>query len=111
MADITVEKVMFALSDPMRVRIFTEIAKSECSQICSNFISCSSEKKIPKSTLSKHFRILREAGLIYSERKGIEMHNTSRCKELKARFGNMVASIIDAYVAENKRSKSNRHKS
>lgn len=93
---------MYALSDPMRVRIFTEIANSDCSRICSNFLS-TPDKKIPKSTLSKHFRILRESGLIHSERKGIEMHNTSRCKELKTRFGNMVNSIIEAYVSQNKR--------
>ena len=38
-----------------------------------------SERTIPKSTLSQHFKALRDAGLIRGERRGIEMHNTSRC--------------------------------
>ncbi|WP_334270664.1 ArsR/SmtB family transcription factor, partial [Edaphobacter sp. HDX4] len=33
---------------------------------------------MPKSTLSQHFKVLRESGLIRAERKGVEMHNTSR---------------------------------
>ena len=55
---------------------------------------------LPKSTLSQHFRILREAGLIYSERKGVELHNRTRCTELKERFGDMVAAIVTAYAAQ-----------
>jgi DNA-binding transcriptional ArsR family regulator len=35
---------------------------------------------IPKSSLSQHFKALREAGLIRSERHGVEMRNTSRCR-------------------------------
>jgi DNA-binding transcriptional ArsR family regulator len=32
--------------------------------------------KLHKSTLSQHFKILREAGLIRSERKGVELYAT-----------------------------------
>jgi hypothetical protein len=46
---------------------------------------------------------LREAGLIRSERKGVELHNTSRCEELAKRFGEMVGGIIEAYSEQNKR--------
>ena len=42
-------------------------------------------------------------GLIRSERKGVELHNTSRCEELKKQFGNMIVAIIDAYSEQNKR--------
>jgi hypothetical protein len=31
----------------------------------------------------EHLRILPEAGLIPSERNGVELHNTSRCEELR----------------------------
>ena len=37
------------------------------------------EKAIPKSTLSQHFKILREAGLIRSVRKGVELKNEANC--------------------------------
>src|SRR5256885_12972040 len=34
-------------------------------------------------SLSQHFRALREAGLVRSERHGVEMRNMSRCKEIE----------------------------
>lgn len=94
--DITVEGVLYALSDPVRVQIYIEIVRAECPQTCSNFLKIDN-RTLPKSTLSQHFKILREAGLIRSERKGVEMLNSTRCQDLKDRFGNMVSSIIDAY--------------
>jgi len=103
--DITVEGVLYALSDPVRVRIYADIAKSECPQICSAFLDIS-DRPIPKSTLSQHFKILREAGLIRSERKGVELHNTTRCAELKVRFGPLVANIIEAYGQQQQKNKS-----
>ena len=78
-------------------------------KICSNFLE-HANRAVPKSTLSQHFKILREAGLIRSERKGVELHNTSRCEELKGRLGEMVGAIIDAYRDQTRRSKSKRRK-
>ena len=46
---------------------------------CSMFLTVS-DKAIPKSNFSQHFRALREAGLIRGERRGVEMYNTSRCQ-------------------------------
>jgi DNA-binding transcriptional ArsR family regulator len=57
---------------------------------------------IPKSSLSQHFKVLREAGLIRSERQGVEMHNTSRCTEVEGRFPGLVAAIINAHASEGK---------
>ena len=94
--DITVEGILHALSDPVRVAIYADIAASECSQNCSNFLRVS-EKSIPKSTLSQHFKALREAGLILGERRGVEMHNSSRCTEIDRRFPGLIAAIIKAH--------------
>jgi len=94
--DVTVEAILHALSDPVRVAIFVDIASSECSQTCSNFVNFS-ERPIPKSTLSVHFKALREAGLIRSERRGVEMHNTSRCVEVDQRFPGLIAAIVNAH--------------
>ena len=96
LSEITVEGILFALSDPVRARIFAGIAASECSQICSAFANLA-ERPIPKSTLSQHFKVLREAGLIKSERRGVEMHNTTRCQELRERYGMLVEEILKAY--------------
>ena len=96
LTDITVEGLLYALSDPVRVRIYMEIAQADCPQICSAFLRVQG-KDLPKSTLSQHFRILREAGLIHSYRSGVEMRNTSRCAELKEKFGPMITEILNAY--------------
>jgi DNA-binding transcriptional ArsR family regulator len=97
--DLSVEAILHALSDPVRVAIFVQIAGSNCSHNCSNFLNVI-EKTVPKSTLSLHFRILREAGLIRGERQGVEMHNTSRCAEVEQRFPGLVAAIVNAHKAQ-----------
>ncbi|MBV8969817.1 MAG: helix-turn-helix transcriptional regulator [Verrucomicrobia bacterium] len=98
--DITVEGILYALSDPVRAQIYTEMLASECPLNCSSFRKVDN-RTLPKATLSQHFKILREAGLIRSERKGVEMHNTTRCTELKERFGDMLSAILSTYVAQN----------
>lgn len=99
-SDITVEGILHAFSDPVRVQIFANILGSQCPMTCSNFLVLDN-RTLPKSTLSQHFKVLREAGLIRSERKGVEMHNTSRIPELKERFGPLIAAILGAYKQQN----------
>ena len=95
------EGILHALSDPVRVAIFVQIATSSCSQNCSNFLTVS-ERDVPKSTLSQHFKILRDAGLIQSERRGVEMHNVSRCEEIATRFPGLIPAIIEAHKVQSK---------
>ncbi|MGA3170015.1 MAG: helix-turn-helix domain-containing protein [Chthoniobacteraceae bacterium] len=97
--DVSVEGILHALSDPVRVAIYIGIVASECPQSCSNFLKIS-EKSIPKSTLSQHFKALREAGLIRSERHGVEMRNTSRCAELERRFPGLIKAIVLAHKVQ-----------
>ena len=85
--DITVEGILHALSDPVRVAIFSGIASATCATRCSTF-------------LTQHFKALREAGLIHGERRGVEMHNTSRCQEIDRRFPGLIAAIITAHVIQ-----------
>jgi len=94
--DVSVEGILHALSDPVRAAIFAEIVKAGRPQTCSMFLTIS-EKNIPKSTLSQHFKALREAGLIRSERHGVEMRNTSRCAEIETRFPGLIRAIMNAH--------------
>lgn len=96
MEDVTVEGILHALSDPVRASIYADIVASECSQNCSEFLRVN-KKPIPKSTLSQHFKALREAGLIRGERHGVEMRNSSRCAELQKRFPGLVGAIVHAH--------------
>jgi DNA-binding transcriptional ArsR family regulator len=97
--EITVQGILYALSDPVRVRIYGELVGADCAMNCTAFLS-NGNLKLPKSTLSQHFKILREAGLIRSERKSVELKNSSRCQELKRKFGPMIVAILRAYENE-----------
>lgn len=100
--DITVEGILHALSDPVRAHILAKILQADGAKTCSAFLQIS-DRPIPKSTLSQHFKALREAGLIRSERKGVELHNTPRCQELAARFGPLVGTVLAAHLAQEQR--------
>jgi DNA-binding transcriptional ArsR family regulator len=99
--DVTVEAILHALSDPVRVAIYAAIVGSDCSQNCSNFLLVS-DRAIPKSTLSQHFKVLREAGLIRGERRGVEMHNNSRCAEIEKRFPGLISAIVNAHKIQSR---------
>jgi len=93
--DVTVEAILHALSDPIRVAIFAGIVGQDCTHNCSSFTNVT-DRAIPKSTLSQHFKILREAGLIRGERRGVEVHNVSRCAEIEDKFPELLSSIVRA---------------
>jgi DNA-binding transcriptional ArsR family regulator len=97
--NVTVEGILHALSDPVRVAIFADLTSSDCVQNCSTFLNVTN-KQIPKSTLSHHFKALRDAGLIRTERHGVEMHNTSRCPEVERRFPGLIAAILNAHKVQ-----------
>jgi DNA-binding transcriptional ArsR family regulator len=97
--DVTLEGILHALADPVRAAIYTDLAARDGAATCSAFVNVI-DREIPKSTLSQHFRALREAGLIRSERAGVEMRNQTRCKEIEQRFPGLIPSIMKAYAIE-----------
>ena len=94
--DVQPGAILHALSDPNRAAIFANIMRAGCVEACSA-VSALGDRVIPKS--SYHFKVLREAGLIRSERHGVEMRNHSRWVEVEARFPGLLAAIISAYTA------------
>lgn len=96
LGDVTVEGILHALADPVRVAIYARIAAAECALMCSEFLKLDA-RDIPKSTLSQHFKVLREAGLIRSERRGVELRNTTRCEEIESRFPGLLKSVLNAH--------------
>ncbi|MCW5796817.1 MAG: helix-turn-helix transcriptional regulator, partial [Nitrospira sp.] len=86
-------------SDRVRASIYIGIACAECPQMCANYLQVD-DRRIPKSTLSLQFRILREAGLIRSERRGVEMLNTSRCREIDQKFPGLLSTIVRCIQAQ-----------
>jgi len=97
LSEITVEGILYALSDPVRAKIYAQLMNAEATTKCAALLGCKDAPQMPKSTLSQHIKILREAGLIRSERQGVEVHNRTRCDELGKKFGPLVTEIIKAY--------------
>jgi DNA-binding transcriptional ArsR family regulator len=100
--EMTVEGILYALSDPVRVCIMAQLADAECARNCAAFTNVTGAP-MAASTLSQHFKILREAGLIRSERKGVELKNETRYDEIKEKFGAMIGAIVKAYEAQAKK--------
>jgi DNA-binding transcriptional ArsR family regulator len=90
--DITLEGVLAALADPVRLLIVKALLEQE-NQSCCRAASCT---EIAKSTLSHHFRVLREAGIIRTTKKGVENLNTVRSADLNARFPGLLKTVIKA---------------
>lgn len=94
--EITLQGVLHALADPVRLGIFRTLAGLSRAPI-----SCSkcAPGGMPKSTLSHHFQILREAGLVRSEKKGAEVVNVARLDDVEARFPGLLAAVMRAAEA------------
>jgi DNA-binding transcriptional ArsR family regulator len=90
--DITLAGVLAALSDPMRLKILKKlIAQRGGSLSCSNAAPCAG---MAKSTLSHHFRVLRDAGLIRTTKQGVENLNRVRWDEVNGRFPGLLKVIL-----------------
>jgi DNA-binding transcriptional ArsR family regulator len=89
--DITLAGVLAALADPMRLRIVKSLlGKNDC-------MSCTEAAPCPdmaKSSLSRHFRILREAGLIRTSKQGVEHRNVVREADINARFPKLLKTLL-----------------
>lgn len=94
------------MSDPIRLGIVTELRKAEAGLNCVETRD-RLKAEMPKSTCSQHYRILREAGLIYSERRGVELTSRLRRKELETRFPGLLDSILKAWKKEKEKENEN----
>jgi DNA-binding transcriptional ArsR family regulator len=97
--DVTVAGILHALSDPVRLSIVNRLLKSPAGMNCTE-TTLKLKLAMPKSTCSQHYRILREAGLIVSERRGVDLSSRVRASELEARFPGLLASILKAFRKE-----------
>ena len=89
--DITLAGVLAALADPMRLRIVKSLLGQGDCMSCTEAAPC---PDMAKSTLSRHFRILREAGLIRTSKQGVEHRNVVREADINARFPKLLKTIL-----------------
>jgi DNA-binding transcriptional ArsR family regulator len=90
--DISLAGVLGALGDPMRLKILKKLLERRQGCLsCSEAAPCAD---MAKSTLSYHFRILREAGLIRTTKQGVENLNSVRSDDLNERFPGLLSTIM-----------------
>lgn len=89
--DITLGGILGALADPMRLRILRNLLQRRDGLLsCTGAAPC----QMAKSTLSHHFRVLREAGLIRTTKQGVENLNGVRWDEVNERFPGLLKAIL-----------------
>lgn len=97
--DVTLTAVLHALADPARRAILRALAADRSCGGEGMACAAAAPPNLPKATMSNHYAVLRGAGLVRAERKGVEVRHTVRCQEMEARFPGVVAAILAAETA------------
>lgn len=88
--EVGAEHVFHALSDPIRLGIVRQLGRM-------HEASCSAlDGGRPKSSMSHHFRVLREAGLVRTRNEGVVHMNALRREELDRRFPGLLDAVLGA---------------
>ncbi|MBP0578392.1 transcriptional regulator [Labrys sp. LIt4] len=83
-------KLLAALADPLRRRVIAELAQAPdgTARHCASF-----GFEVSKATLTHHFRVLREAGLIWHFDRGNSRAASLRRQDVEARFPGLLGLI------------------
>jgi DNA-binding transcriptional ArsR family regulator len=92
--ELELAAVLHALSDPQRLRIVQTLATDPEPRPCGTF-----GLEISKSTLTHHFRVLREAGVIEQRTDGTAKFNSLRREDLEERFPGLLDAVLDSAAA------------
>ena len=87
-SDLILERVLYALSDPVRLEIvqrLAEVSEASCGEL---------DGGRPKSSMSHHFRVLSDAGLVMTKSVGTTHMNSLRRSDLDARFPGLLDAIL-----------------
>jgi DNA-binding transcriptional ArsR family regulator len=88
LADVSIEHLLHALSDPVRLDIVRQLARD-------GEASCAAlDGGRPKSSMSHHFRVLRSAGLVHTRIAGVQHMNTLRREEVDKRFPGLLGAVL-----------------
>ncbi|QYR21898.1 metalloregulator ArsR/SmtB family transcription factor [Paenibacillus sp. sptzw28] len=88
--EIKLSSVLHALSDPRRLQIVKSLSE-KFEQNCTIY----HELEIPKSTLTHHLKVLREAGVTKLRIEGTQHYYSLRIEDLEQLFPGLVHSILN----------------
>ena len=87
-ADLNLAGVLFALSDSSRLHIVKTLAEH------GEMMCAAVDVPLCKSSCSRHYKVLREAGIIQMRRQGTAFLNSLRRADLNARFPGLLAAVL-----------------
>jgi DNA-binding transcriptional ArsR family regulator len=94
--NLRLETVMGALADPLRLTVIRKLLmESEGYDHACGWFGFDR----PKSSLTHHFKALREAGLIHQRQYGLERRSRVRTEDLDARFPGLL-DLVRAWRPE-----------
>ncbi|MEH2408328.1 ArsR/SmtB family transcription factor [Nostoc sp.] len=88
--NISLPGVLYALGDPVRLEIVRLLA-TEGEQCCARF-----DFAIAKSTMSNHFKILRQSGIVLTRKSGTHHINILRHEDLEVLFPGLLDVVLKA---------------
>lgn len=88
--ELTLVGVLHALADPTRLTIVRTL-HTDAERACGTF-----PVTVAPSTLTHHFRVLREAGLIHQREEGSRRWTTLRRADLEQRFPGLLVTVLSA---------------
>jgi DNA-binding transcriptional ArsR family regulator len=87
--EIELPDVLHALSDPQRLEIVRTLADSDAPCPCGSI-----QLGVAKSTMTHHYRVLRESGVIRQQRKGTTKLTELRREDLQTRFPGLLDAVL-----------------
>ncbi|MEU5030384.1 ArsR/SmtB family transcription factor [Streptomyces milbemycinicus] len=94
-SEVSLQQLLEALADPVRRMVVSQLARADEDMSCGTF-----QAPVSLSTLTHHFNVLREAGVIRQYYLGTTKMNTLRTDEMEQRFPGLLAAVLAASVAE-----------
>ena len=88
--ELELSSVLHALSDPARLDIVRRLADGD-ETACGIF-----DLGLSKATLSHHFRVLREAGIIRQYYEGTSRMSRLRTEDLETRMPGLLGAVLNA---------------
>ncbi|MFD7132951.1 ArsR/SmtB family transcription factor [Streptomyces sp. NPDC059894] len=90
--DLEIGPILLALADDNRRKVIAELAaRPEEERLCSSF-----ELPVGKSSRTHHWRVLREAGLVYQRDAGNRLYMRLRKEDLDRRFPGLIEAVVGA---------------
>jgi DNA-binding transcriptional ArsR family regulator len=91
--EVPLEQIMHALSDPCRLSIVRRLGIANGGELaCNEF-----DLNVSKATVSHHFDVLREAGLVQSRLEGTKCLTSLRAGELEEHFPGLLQLILGTH--------------